>query len=94
MKVYSKTNYLKNKDLIFKRHKNWVSRNQEKVRLNDAKHRKKSIGNLSGRYVCSLILKGTTLKTSQIPQCLIEAKRAQIKLCRKLKQIKEQNDKH
>ena len=70
----------------------WEKRNSEKVKEYQRKYREKSSDDLSDHYVKKLLTANNSpLTATDIPQPLIEAKRAEIKLKRELKERQHDN---
>ena len=90
--------YLENKDKIKEINVKWRAENKDKLRKNAAKwkaenktkyyeYHAKYRENLADGYVAGRIIQGTILKAKDIPIELIEAKRMQIMIHRKIKEM-------
>lgn len=62
-------------------------RNSEKHRLAKNKDEQKARDNLSDRYIRKTLVQCTNLKHQDIPQSLVEMKRAELKIKRQLKEM-------
>lgn len=81
----------KNKKMLYEASKRWGKNNKEKVLKTKKKYRYYAISNLKDSYVIDKIRRSTGLTSSQIPQGLIEAKRAELKLKRLIKGAENEN---
>lgn len=61
----------------------------ERIRKYSQKRDKKDRDNLSDNYIINDLRQGTTLETGDIPQELVELKRAELKLKRRLKDARK-----
>ncbi len=77
--------YASNPEKMCARGRNYYSANHDKIRL---RHRDQRL-NLSNIYVRDCIVKGTSLSASDIPDELIELKRAHLQLGREIKNLKQ-----
>ena len=76
----------KNPEKVRKAKNAWEKSNRKQERIRAAGWRE----NLTDRYVKDLLVKRTSLKTSDIPQELVDLKRKQLKTHRKLKEIENE----
>lgn len=67
------------------------SKNLQKRRSQQSQRRKKEVEALADSYVKGKICRGTNLVASDIPQSLVEFKRALMKMNIKIRQIKREN---
>jgi hypothetical protein len=84
-KDYKSDWYKENKERIVKKSQEWAKNNPEKHKELRKKLDRKASKNLSNRYVKSILSDDGLLEYSQIPQDLIELKRKQLLLKRKIK---------
>ena len=82
---YQKIYYEANRDRARLRHKENILANNARC----SKNAKRNIDNLSDAYIHRLLIRDGRLKQCDMPQELIELKRAQIKLKRGLENVKE-----
>lgn len=83
----SAKSYQKNKEKCARRSKQWKIDNKEKVRIGSSKRRKRAQEELRVKYIKKLLTNKSSLGSSDIPAELIELKRQQILLRRKLKEM-------
>lgn len=76
-----------NRQKINETNRKYRAANKEKFAGINAKYNKRKVETLMDGYVVSKILRGTSLKPNNIPICLIEAKRTQIMINRKIKEM-------
>lgn len=72
--------YDKHKDIVYACNRRWVLKNKARVNA----YANAAVTGLARRYVVSRITKGTGLRSTDIPEPLIELKRAEIQLRRYL----------
>ena len=95
---YQKNYYQENKETITIQNNEWVKNNPEKkkeasnkysckpeIKLKDSLKSKKAVKNLEDEYVRDIIIKRTSLIRVDIPDELVELKRAQLKVIRILR---------
>jgi hypothetical protein len=77
---------LENKERVKKYKREWYQENKDKQRLRRKKNIKKVIANLGDYYIKTLLERDSKIRRKDIPAWLIELKRANIKLKRKLQE--------
>jgi hypothetical protein len=77
--------YINNKAAIQAKHSEWKKDNREKIITRNIQYFKEQKEALSDTYVSSLLTQKTVMKNIDIPQSLIQAKRAELKLRRLIK---------
>lgn len=83
-----KSNYQKeNWDARKNYHKKWCNKNQKHVRTYCKTQLARSRKNLDDWYIRSMLSQNSTLKSSDIPQGLVEAKKEQIKIKRLINEL-------
>jgi hypothetical protein len=85
VKAFAAEYYITNKAAIRAKHAEWKKVNREKVITRNMQYFKEQRKSLSDTYVSSLLTQKTVMKNKDIPQSLIQAKRAEIKLTRLIK---------
>ena len=79
--------YQKNKDYILKKNKKWKKANKEKVNQLADNARKRSIVNVSNRYIKDCIVGKTKLSRKIIPEDIINEYREYVQIKRRLKSL-------
>ena len=81
--------YQKNRTICIERALEWQKKNRSKINKIKGRYRKKKSKNLNSSYIKHLLYVQFRLKSSEIPQELIELKRKQLFLYRELKKAEE-----
>lgn len=87
-KAYRQKYYRKNKESIRDKCAKWRKKNPDKLREYVRKSSAASREKLNSCYIRTYLTMGTTLKAKDIPQELVEAKRLQLLIARKIKENK------
>jgi hypothetical protein len=87
LRVMAACNIIDHFDFIYRGRDEEIKRNEKKNKAS-AENNKFHMRNLSDRYVLGLIRRDSKLKNSDIPNELVEIKRAQLKLIRELRDKK------
>lgn len=88
VKAARRKHYIKNRDAIIQKQKEYNNNYKPKCRAKINASRKRSVANLCDFYVRGIISRDTGVSADQIPIEVVEHKRLQIQLKRKLKAIK------
>ena len=84
-KEQQKVYYKKNKANLREKAKKYYYKNRNEILQKESIISKKNSEKLTDRYIKNLLIKGSVLSSSDIPQWLIDAKRDEIKLQRIVK---------
>lgn len=84
---WSRTSYSKNPEKSKEATTNWRNKNRRRFNENNRKNLKAQRDRMNDTYIKRTLYQGTSLKSADIPEALIEAKREQIKLKRLIKDM-------
>lgn len=89
MKEYRQRPYVKAKRKKTRQAYDYKYKKSARGKVSNKKYEKKKTENLHDHYIKHLLIQNTTLSYSDIPQGLLEIKRLQIQLIRKIKKYDE-----